>query len=133
MSKVDAFFDEYEAVFETPHPSLGAFRRSAKFPNVNIKLCGSEYHPPDVGIDIDFLFADEGHRRQGLEEQVLEWVKDLATKHDLVLESFTLEAHEKARLGAAGFVACMRGSGYLEWPECWHLKNPPPGRGRGRS
>ena len=133
MTKIDAFFDEYETVFEIPHPSLGAFRRSTRFPNVNIKLCGSDYHPPDVGVDLDFLFADESHRGRGLEEEVLEFVKELAQKHGLVLESFTLKPDEQARLGAAGFVGCERGSGYHEWPECWHSKNPRPGRRGPRS
>jgi GNAT superfamily N-acetyltransferase len=127
MSKIDAFFDEYEAVFEAHSTLGGGARLSSRFPHVTLRLCGSEYHPTDVGVDVDWLFADEPHRGQGLEAQVLEFVKDLARKHGLVLATFTLEPDQQARFRQAGFVTCEHrvfgpGGAQFEWPSCWHKK-----------
>lgn len=125
MSKTDAFFDEYEAVFEQQSTLGGGARRSSRFPNVTLRLCGSEYHPSGVGVDVDWLFADEAQRGHGFEEQVLGFIKDLAAKHALVLATFTLDAAEQARFLGAGFVECERRVHGLrlsqfEWPACWH-------------
>lgn len=127
MSKINAFFDEYESVFETRSKLGGGARLSSRFPYVTLRLCGSDYHPEDVGVDVDWLFADESHRGQGLEEQVLDFIKDLAAAHGLVLATFTRERVEQERFLGAGFVECGRRAFGLtlsqyEWPACWHVK-----------
>lgn len=88
-----------------------------------LRLCGSEYHPAGVGIDVDWLSADELHRGQGLESTVLEFVKELASKHGLVLATFALEQAEQSRFLEAGFVECDRRAygmslSQFEWPGC---------------
>jgi GNAT superfamily N-acetyltransferase len=125
MSKTDAFFDEYETVFEKRSTLGGGARRSSRFPYVTLRLCASEYHPRDVGVDVDWLFAERPHRGQGLEEQALEFVKDLAARHGLVLATFTQEPDEQEGFRKAGFVACNHrvfgpGGAQFEWPCCWH-------------
>ena len=116
------FFDTYEAAFSLP----GKFgrRRSATYPDVDLKLCQSEWHVAGTAVDIDYLLVDGGNRSQKISD-VLDFIKQLAGKHELKLIAWPADEADVPLYRRCGFVPCRAwhaAGRRIEWPRCAHQK-----------
>lgn len=123
---IDNFLEDYESTF-SELTRVFECRQSDQYPGITMRLGILHYNGGETSaIDIDWLLLDGSDYSKQSGDNAIEYLKQLASKHHVMLATFPpINDEESPQLFRRhGFDVC-RGQDVaahrrLEWPECTH-------------
>ncbi len=123
---LESFFEEYQGTFSQV-TDVAECRWSPEYPGVVLRLGFLHYGDGESSaIHIHWLVINEGVRFTQNGDDVIEYLKQLALKHGVVLTTFPAIDDEEGsqRFRLHGFSSCQDqdpgAHRRLEWPKCQH-------------